>query len=101
MFWVTTFTTLSAIEIETSNSYSNYMPHDPIYIDGNDGFIVGRNGIVSGEGTPNNPYIIRDWEIMHQQLMVYTLKIVMYISILITVISMMESRIIVGFFLRM
>lgn len=39
-----------------------YTPHDPIYIDGNSGFNTG-NGVVSGSGTPLNPYIIEGWEI--------------------------------------
>lgn len=39
-----------------------YTPHDPIYIDGNSGFNAG-NGVVSGSGTPLDPYIIEGWEI--------------------------------------
>jgi len=40
-------------------------PHDPIQIDGNDGF-SGPNastGITRGSGTESDPYIIEDWEI--------------------------------------
>ena len=59
----TTLTTLSVADVKTSNINREYTPHNPIYIDGNDGFIVGQNGIVSGEGTQDDPYIIRDWEI--------------------------------------
>jgi len=40
-----------------------YLPHEPIYIDGNIGFIVGQNGIVSGNGTYEDPYLIKGWEI--------------------------------------
>ena len=37
-------------------------PHDPIYIDGNGGF-TPANGVTSGSGTGNNPYIIENWDI--------------------------------------
>ena len=59
----TTLATISVADVKTSNINREYTPHNPIYIDGNDGFIVGQNGIVSGEGTQDDPYIIRDWEI--------------------------------------
>jgi len=35
----------------------------PIYINGNDDFVVGQNGVVSGNGTEGNPYIIENWDI--------------------------------------
>ncbi|MDI6916938.1 MAG: right-handed parallel beta-helix repeat-containing protein, partial [Thermoplasmatales archaeon] len=38
-------------------------PHDPIYINGNEDFIVGQNGVVNGDGTEWNPYIIEGWDI--------------------------------------
>ena len=37
-------------------------PHAPIYIDGDDNFIPA-NGVVSGSGTENDPYVIENWEI--------------------------------------
>jgi len=40
-----------------------YTSHEPIYIDGNDDFVVGQNGVVSGSGIESNPYIIEGWDI--------------------------------------
>ena len=40
-----------------------YESHEPIYIGGNDDFVVGQNGVVSGSGTESNPYIIDSWDI--------------------------------------
>jgi len=37
-------------------------PHDLIYIDGDDNFIPA-NGVTSGSGTENDPYIIENWDI--------------------------------------
>ena len=48
---------------QLSFSFGDYTPHEPIYIDGNDNFIIGQNGIIFGEGTPDNPYLINDWKI--------------------------------------
>ena len=39
-----------------------YLPHRPIYINGNDNFTF-LNGVTSGSGTKNNPYIIKGWAI--------------------------------------
>ncbi|MCG2826415.1 MAG: right-handed parallel beta-helix repeat-containing protein [Thermoplasmatales archaeon] len=50
-------------DAENSASKSEPTAHDPIYIDGNDDFIVGQNGVVSGSGTEGNPYIIGNWDI--------------------------------------
>jgi len=36
--------------------------HSPIYIDGNAGFTTA-NGVTSGSGTENDPYIIENWDI--------------------------------------
>ena len=41
---------------------NNYMPYHPIYINGNDDF-TPENGVVGGNGTKENPYIIEGWEI--------------------------------------
>ena len=41
---------------------SQYTPHDPIYIHGNDDF-TSENGVTGGSGTSNDPYTIEDWEI--------------------------------------
>jgi parallel beta-helix repeat protein len=51
--------TMLAIPYE---SQSQYTPHDPIYINGNDDFTI-ENGVTGGSGTSNDPYIIKDWEI--------------------------------------
>ena len=40
-----------------------YIPHDPIQINGNAGFTYG-NGVVSGSGNENDPYIIEGWDIV-------------------------------------
>jgi parallel beta-helix repeat protein len=40
----------------------NYTPHDPIWIDGDDAF-TAENGVVGGDGTADDPYIIEGWEI--------------------------------------
>ena len=37
-------------------------PHDPIYI-GDDGDFTTENGVISGTGTEEDPYIIEGWEI--------------------------------------
>ncbi|MEW6069041.1 MAG: NosD domain-containing protein [Candidatus Thermoplasmatota archaeon] len=39
-----------------------YRLHDPIYINGNDNFTYA-NGVTSGNGTQEKPYIIENWEI--------------------------------------
>jgi len=40
-----------------------YTSHEPIYINGNDDFVIGQNGVVSGNGAETNPYIIENWDI--------------------------------------
>lgn len=45
-----------------SVSELGYAAHDPIYISGNAGF-NSTNGVVRGDGTQNNPYVITGWEI--------------------------------------
>ncbi|UCF12046.1 MAG: right-handed parallel beta-helix repeat-containing protein [Thermoplasmatales archaeon] len=61
-------------ELGSSHKYSvdmdmsykgNYTPHDPIRIDG-DGDFTPENGVVGGNGTINDPYIIEGWEIVAQ-----------------------------------
>lgn len=37
-----------------------WVPHDPIYIYGDDDF-TWENGVVGGSGTPEDPYIIEGW----------------------------------------
>ncbi len=39
---------------------SSQSPHDPIRIDG-DAEFTGENGVVSGSGTPSEPYVIEGW----------------------------------------
>ncbi len=55
------FSTLAAVPREASAS-SDYTPHDPIYIDGNDDF-TAANGVTGGNGTLSNPFTIDGWEI--------------------------------------
>ena len=45
-----------------SLNVSALTPHGEIVIDGNNDFIPA-NGVVGGNGTPSNPYIIEGWEI--------------------------------------
>jgi len=42
--------------------HPKYTSHDPIYIVGDDAF-TESNGVVSGSGTKDDPYIINGWEI--------------------------------------
>lgn len=37
--------------------------HEPIYIADNNDFVIGKNGVVSGDGNKKNPYIIERWDI--------------------------------------
>ena len=43
-------------------TYAGLHSHDPIYIDGNEDF-TPANGVTSGSGTENDPYIIENWDI--------------------------------------
>lgn len=45
-----------------SRKISSYTSYRPIFIKGNDDFIA-KNGVVAGDGTEENPYIIEGWEI--------------------------------------
>lgn len=47
---------------EVSCEISSYTKHSPIFITGNDDF-TPQNGVISGNGTKENPYIIEGWEI--------------------------------------
>ena len=40
--------------------------HEPIYIYGDDGFTI-ENGVFSGSGTADDPYVIEGWRIDHPQ----------------------------------
>ncbi len=51
------------IGIKTLNNNADSTPHEPIYIDGNNDFIIGQNGVILGDGTLDNPYTISGWEI--------------------------------------
>jgi len=78
LFWVIAFTfsliTISFLQQEKSDDILTessipakigYTTHDPIFIDGNTGFL-GLNastGISWGSGTKSDPYIIEGWEI--------------------------------------
>lgn len=52
---------LSAL-VPLPNGVSAYTPHTPIYIYGNENF-TAENGVVSGSGTWDDPYVISGWEI--------------------------------------
>ncbi|MGC8913886.1 MAG: right-handed parallel beta-helix repeat-containing protein, partial [Thermoplasmata archaeon] len=43
-------------------STERFLPHAPIYIEG-DGNFTFENGVVGGNGSPENPYLISGWEI--------------------------------------
>jgi parallel beta-helix repeat protein len=47
------------VKAETRGGYTS---HEPILIDGNGGF-TAANGVKSGAGSQNNPYIIEGWNI--------------------------------------
>jgi len=49
-------------EFEIQSSTNILLPHNPISIKNNDQFIK-ENGVVSGNGTKTNPYIIEYWDI--------------------------------------
>ena len=55
-------TTSANTLVEKSYIFLQYTPHDPIYINGNDEFTF-ENGVTGGSGTPNDPFIIEDWDI--------------------------------------
>ena len=78
MFLLTSLTTFSAIGLKTTvknegitiekgiqNTFyatGEYMPHEPIYINGDENFI-SDNGVLSVSGIESDPYIIEGWEI--------------------------------------
>ncbi|MDI6708871.1 MAG: right-handed parallel beta-helix repeat-containing protein [Candidatus Thermoplasmatota archaeon] len=49
--------------VKSESNSKTLTSHAPIYINGNDDFIVGQNGVVSGSGTQADPYIIENWDI--------------------------------------
>ncbi|MCG2826563.1 MAG: right-handed parallel beta-helix repeat-containing protein [Thermoplasmatales archaeon] len=51
------------LEVQDVRDGCKYASHEPIYINGNDDFVVGQNGVVSGNGTESEPYIIENWDI--------------------------------------
>jgi parallel beta-helix repeat protein len=55
---------ISPIIQQTSiaSSSSGLTPREPILIDGNESF-TAANGVTSGSGTENDPYIIENWDI--------------------------------------
>ena len=48
--------------LSSSLVHADLIPHDPIYIESNDNFIPA-NGVISGSGTENDPYVIENWNI--------------------------------------
>lgn len=59
---LTSLTALSTVGIKTSNANRDYMPHDPIYINGHNDF-TSENGVTRGSGTSIDPFVIEDWAI--------------------------------------
>ena len=53
---------LSAEEILSHYYREQYTPHAPIFINGNSQF-TEANGVVGGDGTAGNPYVIAEWNI--------------------------------------
>jgi len=53
---------VSTLSITQPEKGTRLRPHAPIYIDGNDAF-TPENGVVSGSGTEDDPYVIEGWEI--------------------------------------
>lgn len=41
----------------------NYTPHPSIYIEGNEDFTL-ENGVIGGDGSSNNPFLLQGWEII-------------------------------------
>ena len=56
-----TLTGLPSI-IQPTTAATGHVPHAPIVIDGNSGF-VPSNGVSSGSGSSTDPFVIREWEI--------------------------------------
>ena len=52
-----------AVVASITSESEAYSPHDPILISG-DGEFTGPNGVVSGDGSVDNPWIISGWEIV-------------------------------------
>jgi len=48
--------------LSPSPVHATMTPHDPIFIIGNGGF-TAANGVVSGSGMANDPYVIENWDI--------------------------------------
>lgn len=48
------------IDMGSTQSVLDYSNHSPIYIKGNDNF-TSENGVTSGSGTENDPFIIENW----------------------------------------
>ncbi len=47
---------------KTSLDIPPYIPHDPILIEGNEDF-TATNGVIAGDGSPEDPYLIEGWEL--------------------------------------
>jgi len=58
----TVMATLFSSLVSIPKEVSAYSLRDPIRIDGNGDFTLA-NGVISGSGTPIDPYIIEEWEI--------------------------------------
>lgn len=51
---------------ETGKNNNSYNKHNPIYINGNSEF-TQENGVLSGNGTKKNPYVIEGWDILSKK----------------------------------
>lgn len=54
---------LVSIVLAVPDVATAYSPHDPIVINGDNGF-VAANGVTGGKGTASDPYVIEGWQIV-------------------------------------
>jgi parallel beta-helix repeat protein len=59
---ITSIVALALPLLSTGTAHATLTMHDSIYINGNDNFTLA-NGVTSGSGTENDPYIIENWAI--------------------------------------
>lgn len=60
--FVILFCNVLSMSFSAHTSRRGFLPHNPIYINGDENF-TSENGVTSGSGTLNNPFIIEDWQI--------------------------------------
>jgi len=54
------------VQIRPAHAVSSLKPHVPIFIDGDSNFLAS-NGVTSGSGTSQDPYVIEGWSIASDQ----------------------------------